>query len=365
MRLLHVITALHTGGAERMLAQLSHHWANGPELHVAYLKPIHTLAAAFHPSAQLHPLGLGIGTAGALRRLVSRLQPTVVHTHLPHADFLGLGVTQGMPLRRFITLHNARFRTGRADVAFQFAYRQLLSRWAPDVQAIAISEAVAQHARTAWAMEPSHVHTVLNPLSVPAPRLPKAEARQRLGLAPDADMLLALGRLEPQKGLTYLLQALAVLAGQGLRPRLFLVGEGTLRAALEAEAQVLGLQGQVTFTGLTSEPGLYLSAADALVLPSLFEGLGNVMAEAFAFGLPVLASDLEGPAEIVEPGRTGYLFPAADAAAWADGIALFLRQADRAALGLHAQARAAAWPSPAQYAQQLLELYQSKQALPK
>lgn len=360
MRLLHVITALHTGGAERMLAQLSHHWANGPELHVAYLKPIHTLAGAFHPSAHLHPLGLGVGTAFALRRLVRHLRPAIIHTHLPHADILGLAATQGMAPRRFITLHNARFRTGRADALFQAAYRQLLSRWATDVQAIAISDAVAQQAIGVWGMAPGRVHTVLNPLVVPGPRLARAEARARLGLPPEADVLLALGRLEPQKGLIYLLQALAILAGQGLRPRLYLVGEGTLRTSLEADAAALGLQGQVTFTGLSDEPGLYLSAADALVLPSLFEGLGNVMAEAFAFGLPVLASNLEGPAEIVEPGRTGYLYPAADAAAWAEGLALFLRQADRTALGLQAQARAAAWPSPAEYAQQLLGLYKGQ-----
>lgn len=342
-----------------MLAQLSHNWAGGPELHVAYLKPIHTLASAFHPSARLHALGLGLGTPLALRRLVRRLQPAILHTHLPHADMLGLIATQGMAPRRFITLHNARFRTGRADFAFQWAYRQLLSRWAADVQAVAISDAVARQAIEVWGMAPGRVHPLLNPLLAPGPRLPRAEARGRLGLPPDADVLLALGRLEPQKGLTYLLQALALLANQGLRPRLYLVGEGTLRTPLEAEAAALGLQGQVVFTGLSDEPGLYLSAADALVLPSLFEGLGNVMAEAFSFGLPVLASNLEGPAQIVEQGRTGYLLPAAQPAAWAEGLAYFLQQADRFALGMAARQRAEDWPTPASYAQALLHHYQA------
>ena len=361
MRLLHIITALHTGGAERILAELSHHWAGQAQLHVAYLKPIATLAGKFHPDTVLHEIGLDLGTAGRLRRLMKDLRPDVVHTHLGHADLLGLWAARNLPMHRWCTLHNARFKPGKGDEVYQTLYKMLLTHLAPDTQAVAISQTVARHAERAWGVSPSRIHVVRNPLAMPAPQLAREEARHRLGLGEEEPVLVFLGRLELQKGITYLLQALAILAQRHVLPHTFIVGEGTLGPILKKEADTLGLAatGRLRFTGLSSEPGLYLAAADMLLLPSLFEGLGNVVAEAFAFGLPVVASNLEGPAEIIEPGRTGLLVPPANPAALAVAIEGLLADTSlRSQMAQAAKRVAKAWPTPQSYADALLKLYQ-------
>ena len=343
-----------------MLADLSHDWAGKAELHVAYLKPIATLAGRFHPGTLLHPIGLNSGTVKRLRHLMIELQPDVVHTHLGHADLMGLWAARGLSLQRWCTLHNARFKAGKADLVYQSLYKLLLGRLVPDVQAVAISQSVARHAEQAWGLPPSRLHVVRNPLSIPTPKLPRAEARAHLGLSEAEPVIVFLGRLEPQKGVTYLLQALALLADRQLHTHVYIVGEGSLKAELQREAAALGLSasGKLHFTGLSNEPGLYLSAGDMLVLPSLFEGLGNVIAEAFAFGLPVVASNLEGPAEIISQGQTGLLAPAADPRALADALQSLLNDKKlRLSIAAKANEEASNWPTPAHYADTLLRLY--------
>lgn len=362
MRLLHVITALHTGGAERIMAQLSHEWAADHELHLAYLKPVRTLAPMFHPATRMHEIGLGRHTLADLRSLCRQVQPDVVHTHLMHADMLGQVAAKGLPTQRWITLHNAHFRTDARDILFQAAYRMLFAYMGRGIQAVAISEAVKQHAKQAWRLKSGQIHKVLNPLTAPKPRLERANARHQLGLTPNEPMFVFLGRLEPQKGLTYLFRALALLKAQGRQPKVYIVGEGSLAQSLKGEAERLALLegNRLEFTGLSNEPGLYLSAADALVLPSLFEGLGNVVTEAFSFGIPVVASDLEGPAEIIQQGVTGFLVPPAQPQSLAEAMLRLMDAPSQAqTMGKAAAQVATGWPSYKQYAQQLIDLYEN------
>ena len=121
------------------------------------------------------------------------------------------------------------------------------------------------------------------------------------------------GRLSHEKGLRTLLEAM-----QGLEIPLRIVGDGPLRAALEAEAERRGLGGRVTFAGYRSGADLseeYRQAA-FLVLPSeWFENAPMAVLEAFAHGKPVVGADIGGIPELVEPGRTGLLFPPGDAGA--------------------------------------------------
>lgn len=358
-----MITALHTGGAERIMAQLSHEWAADHELHLAYLKPVRTLAPLFHPATHMHEIGLGRHSLGALRSLYQQVKPDVVHTHLVHADLLGLVAAKGLPSQAWLTLHNAHFRTDARDFVFQTAYRMLFAYMGSSVQAVAISEAVKQHAERSWRLKPGQVHKLLNPLTPPKPRLQQAEARQQLGLSVDEPVFVFLGRLEPQKGLIYLLHALALLRADGRQPKVYIVGEGSLAPSLKEEAESLGLMEgkRVVFTGLSAEPGLYLSAADALLLPSLFEGLGNVVLEAFSFGLPVIASAVEGPAEIIQDGITGMLVPPAQPRSLAAAMRRLMDTPPLLkSMGYAAAQVAEVWPGYQQYAKALIDLYTNR-----
>ncbi len=157
-----------------------------------------------------------------------------------------------------------------------------------------------------------------------------------LPLNPGGPLLLAMGRLHPNKDFPTLLKALARLPGA----RLALAGEGPDRAALEAEARALGLAERVAFLGWRQDVGALLAAADILVVPSRHEPLGNVVLEGFAAARPVVAAAADGPRELIEHGRTGLLVPVGDPAAMAEAIAGLVDEPARAA-ALAAAGRAA------------------------
>ncbi len=158
--------------------------------------------------------------------------------------------------------------------------------------------------------------------------------------------LVAVGRLAEQKGFPVLIAALAQVAGDLPGARLVLVGDGPVRAGLEAQAQAAGIAGRVTFAGWQDEAGVRaaLAGAQALALPSFAEGLPVVAMEAMAAGRPVIGTLIAGIPELVIPGETGWLVPAGDVAALAGAIrGLAATPPERlAAMGDAARARALA-----------------------
>ncbi|MGD9753449.1 MAG: glycosyltransferase [Acidimicrobiia bacterium] len=147
-----------------------------------------------------------------------------------------------------------------------------------------------------------------------APAIPPARrgARCRLGLAPDARVLICVGRLAAGKGQSELIEALASLPDA----QLLLVGEGEERASLERLAADLGIVERVQFIGDTPDVVPLLWAADVFVLASVSEGLPLSVIEAMACGLPVVTYDLPGLRDVVSDGVDGRLVPAGQRAAF-------------------------------------------------
>ena len=139
------------------------------------------------------------------------------------------------------------------------------------------------------------------------------------------------GRLEEQKGHAVLFQALAELWKRGLDFSLVVAGDGTLRESLQAKAAALGLERKIHFVGTLDDAGPLLAASDAVLLPSLWEGLPLVLLEAMARSRPVIATAVGGVPEVIEHGVHGHLVPPNDPAALADALELFHRKTDRAA----------------------------------
>lgn len=148
--------------------------------------------------------------------------------------------------------------------------------------------------------------------AAPAPPLPRAA----LETPEDAPLLLALGRLHPNKAFDVLVAALADLPGVFL----WLAGEGVGHAALLAEAERLGVADRVRFLGWRNDVPALLAAADMLVCPSRLEPLGNVVIEGWAHRRPVVATRSAGPSSLIADGRTGLLVPIDDAGALAAAI---------------------------------------------
>ena len=144
----------------------------------------------------------------------------------------------------------------------------------------------------------------------------------KLTPVPESPRFVCVARFSREKGHDVLLRACSILRERGKRFELVLVGDGELRAAVEAEVRARGLEAEVTFAGWQTGSDLEseVLAARALVLPSYAEGLPVVLMEAFAWGRPVIASCITGIPELVRPGKSGWLVPAGSAPALADAM---------------------------------------------
>ncbi len=145
---------------------------------------------------------------------------------------------------------------------------------------------------------------------------------------PGSRVLLAMGRLHPNKDFPTLLRAMALLPRKA---HLVLAGEGPERGALQSLARELGVAERVSFLGWRRDVGALLAASEMLIVPSRIEPLGNVVLEGFSAARPVVASAAEGPRELIEEGRTGLLVPIGDHAALARAIGSLLADPARAA----------------------------------
>ncbi len=166
--------------------------------------------------------------------------------------------------------------------------------------------------------------------------------RQELGLHEQRLVIGTVCRLvEPKKGISVLLQALGRLRTRhsGLLWQVLIVGDGPARGMLEALRDDLGLSSSVVFAGARRDVSRVLPLLDVFVLPSLYEGFGIALLEAMAAGKPVIASNVGGIPEFVNPGETGILVEPGNADVLAEAIEQVLTNRDRAKrMGANARA---------------------------
>jgi glycosyltransferase involved in cell wall biosynthesis len=281
---------------------------------------LQAMAGAQHGGAETFFVRL----AGALQR-AGEMQRVVIRRCPDRAQALrtaGVAVTE------------LRFG-GPFDIASRIAFRREIAEWWPDIvltwmnratamcppgdfvhvgrlggyydlkyyrhcdHLIGNTRAIVDYAvREGWPAERAHYL----PNFVPDPRtLPTGPAPGR----PHAPLALALGRLHPNKGFDLLLDALAMTDDIYL----WIAGEGPLREELDRQARDLGLAERVRFLGWRDDVWVLMKVADLLVCASRHEPLGNVVIEAWAAGLPVVATASDGPAGLIDDGRSGLLVP--------------------------------------------------------
>lgn len=183
------------------------------------------------------------------------------------------------------------------------------------------------------------------------------------GFEPAAGDLLFVGRLRIRKGVEVALEAIATLAREGRRVRLLVAGDGEHRDRLEARAGELGLGAdRVRFLGRVSAGQVrwLLERTEALVVPSIYEGMPLVVLEAMSAALPVVASRVSGIPEVVVDGETGWLVPPEDPPALAAALAALLDDsAERTRRGAAGRARCAELYRPERAARLWLEAIES------
>ena len=155
------------------------------------------------------------------------------------------------------------------------------------------------------------LHNSVKPFAPPPPEVVERQ-RRSLGLRDDEHVVLSVGRLSREKGHADLLRAAAALAKlPGTPPfRIVIVGDGPERSSLTRLASQLGIDKQVTLAGFQRDTATYYSLASVVAVPSHSEGSPNVVLEAMAAGLPIVANSVGGIPEILQDGITGLLVPA-------------------------------------------------------
>lgn len=190
----------------------------------------------------------------------------------------------------------------------------------------------------------------------------RTAARAELEMAPDAMVLATVGMLEARKGHRHLLEALAriVRGGEGANMICLIAGDGSLRAELQRDAELLGIARQVRFLGRVDDVRTVLAATDIFVFPSMREGLGVAVLEAAASGLAIVASDTGGIGDVIESGVNGILVKPGDSEALAGAIErMAAAPSERAAMGQAARTRAERDFAMTTMAARTVELYRS------
>ncbi|WP_428510769.1 glycosyltransferase [Roseateles sp.] len=305
-------------------------WVNGLASRglSVHLLSVHPALAGVDPTVTVHALrpqgGLGyVAAVPAMRRVLKRLQPDLVHAHYATGYGAMAAAVRGFPVL---------LSAWGSDV-YDFPDRSWLHRWV-----------LMRHLRKATALaSTSHCmaarvrqfaperEVFVTPFGVDTERFVPEQARNSVsGAAPDERRVLRIGTakiLAPVYGFDILLRAFAQVRAQGVSVELVLAGDGPQRGELQALVQQLGLADAVQFLGALphSEVPRFLQSLDVFAALSRQESFGVAALEAGACGVPAVLSDAPGFAEVAVAGHTALLVPRDDVAASSQAMLTLLR----------------------------------------
>jgi glycosyltransferase involved in cell wall biosynthesis len=275
------------------------------------------------------------GRIRAIRGVLGSYRPDVVHTVLFEADLAGRLAAWRAPgcspvvLSSIVNTSYDPARLGDPNVrAWKLRAVRLVDGWtARNLTNYfhAVSHAVKDSAVQALGIDPHRVTVIERGRDRGRLGDPSFErrirGRSRLGLEPDAAVIVTVGRQEFQKGQVHLVRAFDAFAGVRPRAELLIVGRnGNHSAQLEARVRQSPYRERIRTLGHRDDVPDILAAADLFVLPSIYEGFPGAVIEAMALALPVIASSIPPLREVVEEGGSGLLVPSRDPARLAEAI---------------------------------------------
>jgi glycosyltransferase involved in cell wall biosynthesis len=337
MKVCFVIPSLAGGGAERVAVQVLNALDHKRWDRSMYLfERTGPYLTDLSPSISLHvaPAGSRLGQWRALRRFVRNERPDVVVAFLSYLSVLtavraaavGSRVVFaiGTPMSAFLLDEDYRWSRPWSRRMFTAAMR--IGCAVADL-IIATSRGVADDLIASFSGRPGHVRVVNNPVDVAAltaaaqdPIDPTDAARW------NRPVIVAAGRLAAAKNYPLLIEAFALLR-QRMPASLFILGQGDQEPSVRALIAERGLGECVHLCGFRRNPWSYIARADVFALTSRYEGFGNVLAEAMACGVTVVATSSPGTQEIVTSGTNGLLVERHEPAAFAEGLARVLDDA--------------------------------------
>jgi glycosyltransferase involved in cell wall biosynthesis len=334
MNIVHLTASTFHGGPERQMLGLAHH------LPPSYQSLFLSFAEGgrcrqFLSTARHH----GFEAAGltsdtpcllpAVREIAGHLErfgADVLCCHGYKANLLGRMAARR---RQIPVVAVARGWTGESfKVRLYERFDRFHLRWMDEV--VCVSEAQAARVRHAG-VRPERIHVIYN--AIDPLRFHEPDARYRAKLLryfrqPRTHIVGAAGRLSPEKGFEVLVRAAELVLREQPAVGFVLFGEGPERANLQKLIHAAGLGQSFVLAGFRADLDRFLPHFDLLALPSYTEGMPNVVLEAFASGVPVVATAVGGTPEVIEDGISGYLVPAGDGETMAERICQALDNAE-------------------------------------
>ncbi len=311
IKMMYVLTGLHTGGAETLLRDLLR------KLDRERFEPIIvSIVPVGKIGKEIKQAGDKVVTLNIKKKwnfllmfwsflsLIKREKPQIIHAHLFHAIFLTRLVKLfNKKIKIISTIHNENIG-GRS--------REVILRITGGLSNVTntISQRVSQIMINKKAVKKNKIITIFNGIDpekfYPDPEKGQ-EIKKELNIEDNSPVLISVGRLTRAKGFFYLIKVVKKLRDKYLDIVLLVLGEGEEREKLEKQVRDLGLENNVFLLGNKSNVNDYLNTADIFVSSSLWEGLPTVILEAMACQLPVVATDVGGTREMVKEACSGFL----------------------------------------------------------
>lgn len=270
-----------------------------------------------------------LSVIGKLRRLIRRVRPDIIQTHAVKSHFLMLltGAWRSTP---WIAFHHGYTATTWKTTAYN-RFDRVSLRWPRRIVTVCQPFADEIYSQGIPAGQVSIIHNAIQPFTPPPEEL-ICETRSRFQLPEGMPVILAVGRLSQEKGYGDLVDAANRIrsSNPALPFRLAIVGEGPERAAMERQIAAAGLSESVVLCGHQMDVRPFYAIASVVALPSHSEGSPNVLLEAQAAGVPVVATAVGGVPEIATHGKTALLVARGDKTGMADALASILQNRELA-----------------------------------
>ncbi|MBQ7850558.1 MAG: glycosyltransferase [Clostridia bacterium] len=307
-----LISTLNSGGAERVVAHLSHILSQRYDVHVILFEDTYleyecggTLHSLDVPAREGAPAPVKVQIllrrVAALRRLIRREKLACVISFMDSPNFVNLltrvkGCRRIISIRNYSSLENSRSRLGRlTDMAMKLLYRGA-------DHVVTVSGLIEKDFRENYHIPAERISTIFNPFHFDEISRQGSEPLQESEriFYDSRFVFLNVGRVVYQKGGWHLLRAFRAVHEAHPQAGLVIVGEDWSEGKLTRLISEMGLEDAVLLTGRTRNPWKYMANARCYVLSSLFEGFPNALVEAMACGCPVVAADCcSGPREIL------------------------------------------------------------------
>lgn len=262
-----------------------------------------------------------------LGRLLRSQKPEIIVSFMWYSNFVVL-MLRAMRLIRSAVIVSERYTLsfsyeGKVTELIRSNVVRFVYPFADKI--VAVSEAMSKELNRLYNIPPTKISVIYNPVDFKKIEEASEERVDHPWFRDSIPVLIAAGRLSPQKGFSYLIRAVSILKNESLI-RLIILGEGDERKNLQQLIDRLGLQNQVELIGFQKNPYKYFSRATIFVLSSLYEGFPNALVEAMVLGVPCIATRCPtGPEEIIMDGVNGLLVPTADEKVLAEAIIRLLK----------------------------------------